>query len=332
MARRVGSVLATLTSAAAVVVSSSGAAPTPDTLAFVSTLTNTLTLTTTGLVQQPLLRARNVTAFTWSPDGKRIAFLTGGVVHVINADGSGVRRVPARPLFGDFTWAPDGRRVAFSVAAGGDIRILVASVDGGATKVLTSAVSGAVLPSWSPRGSSIAFTSANNNFAHIYTVREDGSGLRKLTSGRHESFPSWSPDGRWILFQPYLCLAGTCGYAISVMRPDGSGKRRLAHVPGTPGGGGLHASWSPDSRRIAFIRLRPHGIGYDILSVGLTDTRVRTLAHDARSGSPSWSPDGRRIAYATTAAASAINVMNADGSRNRVLVQGGALPAWRPRP
>jgi Tol biopolymer transport system component len=330
VARRVGAVLAILASAAAVVASTSGAASTPNTLAFVSRVTSTLTLTTTGLIQQPLLRARNVTAFTWSPDGRRIAFASAGAVRVMNADGSGVRRLQAKPLFGDFTWSPDGRKLAFSAAAGGDIRILVARIDGGPPKVLTSAVSGAVLPSWSPRGSSIAFTSANTNFAHIYTVREDGSGLRKLTSGRHESFPSWSPDGRWILFQPYICLAGKCGYAISVMRPDGSGKRRLAHVPGAPGAGGLQAAWSPDSRRIAFVRLRSHGIGYDVLSVGVTDTRVRALADDARSGSPSWAPDGRRIAYTTTLAT--INVMNADGSENRVFVEDGALPAWRPRP
>jgi Tol biopolymer transport system component len=327
---RVGSALAALTSAVVVVASPSGAASTPDTLAFVSTLTNTLTLTTTGLVQQPLLQAQNVTSFTWSPDGGRIAFVSGGVVHVMNADGSDVRRLQAKPLLGELTWSPDGRKLAFSAAAGADIRLLVARIDGGAPKVLTSAVPGAVLPSWSPSGSSIAFTSANNDFAHIYTVREDGSGLRKLTSGRHESFPSWSPNGRWILFQPYICPAAKCGYAISVMRPDGSGKRRLAHVPGAPGAGGLHAAWSPDSRRIAFLRLRPHGIGHDVLSVSATDTRVRTLADDSDGSSPTWAPDGWRIAYATVP--SAINVMNADGRGNRVFVENGGAPAWRPRP
>jgi TolB protein len=296
----------------------------------VSTLTNTLALTTNGLVQSPLLRARNVTSFAWSPDGKRIAFVSAGVVYVMNADGSGVRRLQATPLFGDIAWSPDGRQIAFSDAAGGDIRILVARIDGGSPRVLTSAVPGAVLPSWAPRGSLVAFMSANTNFSHIYTVRANGSGLRRLTGGREESFPTWSPDGRWLLFQPYICRTGACGYGISVMRPDGSGKRLLAHVPSSPGAGGLHASWSPDGSLIAFTRLRPHGLGYDIRSVGVTDTRVRTLADDARSGYPAWSPDGRRIAYASTG--SAINVMNSDGSGKRAFVQAGQLPAWQPKP
>ena len=77
-----------LTSAVAVA-ASSGAASAPDTLAFVSSVTNTLTLTSTGLVQQPLLRARNVTAFTWSPDGSRIAFVDGdGNIAISAVDGS----------------------------------------------------------------------------------------------------------------------------------------------------------------------------------------------------------------------------------------------------
>jgi Tol biopolymer transport system component len=327
--RRAGQALAALGLLVVLLGSPAAAAP-PDTLAFVSTLTNTLTLTTNGLVQHPLLPARNVAAFTWSPDGRRIAFVSAGVVRVMNADGSGVRRLQAKPLFGDFAWSPDGRRIAFSAAAGGDIRILVARIDGGAPKVLTSAVPGALLPSWSPRGGLIAFTSAHRNFGNTYTVREDGSGLRKLASSREASFPSWSPDGRWLLFQPYICPAGKCGYGISVMRPDGSGKRLLAHVPGAPGGGGLHASWSPDSRQIAFTRLRPHGIGYDILSVGVSDARVRTLANDSRPDPPAWAPDGARIAY--TSNLSGITVMNVDGSGKRPFVEDGALPAWQPRP
>lgn len=57
---------------------------------------------------------------TWSPDGDKIAFYDDGAIHVINPDGSGLKRlsstsgskeavVPAYP-----TWSPDGEKLAFS--------------------------------------------------------------------------------------------------------------------------------------------------------------------------------------------------------------------------
>ncbi len=326
--RAIGSLACTV---ATVVAGSAAGAPSapsaPATLSFVSTLTGTLSLTSTGLVQKPLRRARNVGTYAWSPDGRRIAFTSSGVLHVVDADGSHLRRLPARPLLGGITWAPDGRHVAYSAATGGGIHVYVLDVSGGRPRVLTRAVPATVLPSWSPRGSTIAFTSANTNSAHVYTIRADGTGLRRLTHGREESFPWWSPDGRRIMFQPYVCVAGKCGYAISVMRPDGSGKRRLAHVPGAPGGGGLHAAWSPEGTRIAFLRLTRR-IGSEMLVVDVDGRRLRRLADDSDSSSyPAWSPDGRRIAYAS---GTSIRLMHSDGGGNHPFVQYAVAPAWRP--
>lgn len=332
MIRAAGTAFAAFSAVAILAAGSPSAARQPDTLAYVSTLTGRLTLTTDGLVQRPLLRARKVGGFAWSPDGRQIAFISSGELHVVNADGSGVRRLRAKPIDGRIAWSPDGRRIAFTGAGGGSVRIFILGVGGGAPKVLTSSVPAPVLPSWSPTGSRIAFTSANTNFGHIYTVRADGTDLRRLTAGRGESFPWWSPDGRLILFQPYICPGGTCGYGISVMDADGTHQRLLAHLPGAPGGGGLHASWSPDSRRIAFLRLREHGVDSDILVVGVQDRRLRRVATDSRSFSPpAWSPDGRRIAYASGyGSGTSITVMNADGSVKRQFVEFAVSPAFQP--
>ena len=263
------------------------------------------------------------------PDGRRIAYVSSNGINVIEADGTGARALGATSLDGRIAWSPDARRIAFTAADDQTVRVYTKTIAGGPATVLTTAVPAPVLPSWSPRGTAIAFTSASTNDGHIYTVRPDGTGLRKLTRGREESFPLWSPNGTLLMYQPYLCRAGTCGYGISVMRPDGSQQRLLAHVTSSPGAGGLHAAWSPDGRRIAFLRLG-RSIGSDILVVDVKGGRVRKVASDSRSGSvPAWSPNGRRIAYATNS--SSISLMNTDGSGKRSFVEYATQPAWQPR-
>ena len=303
--------------------------PTADTLAFISTVGGTLSLTQTGLVQMPLVKARRVSAFAWSPDGRRIAYLSGTGLNVIGADGTNPRALGATPLDGRIAWSPDARTIAFAAARGQHIRLYTQRVAGGNARVLTTAVPAPLQPSWSPKGTAIAFTSANVNFGGVYVVRPDGSHLRRLAKGREATFPSWSPDGSLLLYQPYSCAGGSCGYGIAVMRPDGSHKRLLTLVPGAPGGGGLHATWSSDGRRIAFVRLGS-SIGSDLPVVAVGGGPIRKVATDSRFDSePAWSPDSRRIAYAS---ASGINLINADGTGKRPFVRYGVLPAWQPRP
>ena len=42
----------------------------------------------------------------WSPDGKRLAFLSGGGVYVLNPDGSALTKVSTRGSYGTLVWAP----------------------------------------------------------------------------------------------------------------------------------------------------------------------------------------------------------------------------------
>ena len=61
-------------------------------------------------------------SFSWSPDGRMIAFRRhDGQVYVVNADGSGQRRLTRTRRAGDVrAWSPDGRRIAFTVWGPGD--------------------------------------------------------------------------------------------------------------------------------------------------------------------------------------------------------------------
>ena len=92
---------------------------------------------------------------TWSPDGRRIAFLHGrgrgrGQLYVVNADGSGLRnlgRIAGPALFASqLVWSPDGRTIYFG-------RYLVSTDGSGARKLPYIPL----IAVWSPDGRQIAF-------------------------------------------------------------------------------------------------------------------------------------------------------------------------------
>ena len=97
----------------------------------------------------------------WSPDGARIAYVSGGDVRVMEADGSRDQTLAFGAWWdGGLAWSPDGSRVAFargSDSSGTDI--VAAEVDGFGDEYQITSVGGwAVEPKWSPDGQRIAFT------------------------------------------------------------------------------------------------------------------------------------------------------------------------------
>src|SRR5215216_425595 len=124
--------------------------------------------------------------------------------------------------------------------------------------------------------------------------------------------PSWSPDGRQLVFQSAR-LGNTTLYIINA---DGTGERRLTR---TGYGDDTHPAWSPDGRTILFdssrdgawhlYTIRPDGTGEQRLTQRDT-SRTSTFARH-----PSWSPDSRRIAFDSDRDGDGeVYVMNADGT------------------
>jgi TolB protein len=125
-----------------------------------------------------------------------------------------------------------------------------------------------------------------------------------------------------------------------VMKPDGTGVRRLTHRDGD-----VAPSWSPDGTRIAFQRTTfgegcPIAACSEIWIVNADGTGERQLTSVARSEAPDWSPDGERIVfhqwnvpYDYDTQSVDIYVMNADGSDLRQLTDGPGPsegPEWSP--
>src|SRR5439155_2040177 len=74
-------------------------------------------------------------------------------------------------------------------------------------------------PSWSRDGMRIAFRSERSGESEIWVMNADGTRQRRLAAGLS---PAWSPDGSLIAF------SGRAG--LSMIRPDGTGLRALAHT------------------------------------------------------------------------------------------------------
>jgi TolB protein len=151
-----------------------------------------------------------------------IAYAPGGGasgrswIAIMNADGSGKRRLPHTD-YGELpSWSPDGKRIAFSNNLSGEGLMSIVDVDGSQVVDL-SAVGEGKQVAWSPDGRSILFASSRDhpdNYRDIYVMRPDGSGVRRLTCARAET-PAWSPDGRFIV--------SSAPGGLFVMRADGSG-------------------------------------------------------------------------------------------------------------
>jgi Tol biopolymer transport system component len=82
---------------------------------------------------QQLIRRGRYTFAEWSPDGSRIAALAGTSVYVMNADGSGLRRLPTKIYSKNadcsLAWSPDGGSIAFTPKRGGGVYLM--SIKGG---------------------------------------------------------------------------------------------------------------------------------------------------------------------------------------------------------
>ncbi len=148
----------------------------------------------------------------WSPDGERIAFKNvtdeegfPAGLWLINPDGSGLRQILAhRNDPGGLDWAPDGERVVvtgYFDTGGLSGEIMVADTLGERERRLTRNTASDQDPAWSPDGNWIAWRS-NGEGADprngIWLMRSDGSNSRQLTRGG--GFPTWSPDGRQIVY------------------------------------------------------------------------------------------------------------------------------------
>jgi TolB protein len=98
------------------------------------------------------------------------------------------------------SFSPDGKFVAFNSDRGGAQQLYIMSSDGDNVRRISHGKGRYATPVWSPRGDLVAFTKMQGGRFFIGVMRPDGSGERLLAEDFKIEAPTWSPNGRVLMF------------------------------------------------------------------------------------------------------------------------------------
>ena len=234
----------------------------------------------------------------WSPDGRRIAFLSsrGGNfdIYVMDADGTNVSRITDHPA-NDFDpqWMPDGQSLIFSSER--DSRSDLYRVwlkDKKIDRLTSHFVGRAIMPNVSPDGTSVAFAAQTLQRLQFWEfqvhVLDLASGkTRALGNSGGACWPSWSPNGR----QLANVLLAKEPSVIQVRDADGTNARELATNPKL---WAYYPDWSKDGKLIALSVSPAHHEGEDwdlaIVPADGSSPMQKLTAGPGNDRLPDWKP------------------------------------------
>jgi Tol biopolymer transport system component len=141
----------------------------------------------------------------YSPDGKSVAFVSDrdgrAEIWIMDSDGANPRRLTSIGVGGHFLrWAPDGRSIVFRAEAGTQILIYRVSVADGSLTLLPPIASGAHM-SLSPSQSHVLDVKSHKSLWAFPVNGRAGQQVFAFPDPEIRiDYPTWSPDGRWVLF------------------------------------------------------------------------------------------------------------------------------------
>lgn len=181
------------------------------------------------------------------------------IIYVLRADGGKPRRVTSKGPSYLHGWSPDGKFLIYTGERKGEFDIYKIPVEGGEETRLTDAKGLDDGSEYTPDGKYIYFNSNRTGAMQIWRMKPDGSNQEQVTSDQYNNwFPHISPDGKWIIFLSFSkeVDSGDHPFYKKVylrLMPFGGGKPKvIAYLYG--GQGTINVpSWSPDSKKVAFV-------------------------------------------------------------------------------
>ena len=252
----------------------------------------------------PVVLARDVASFAFSPDGALLAAIVGvapgrdGDLVVVPAGPAGAEGIAPPPVVvaravGEFRWAPGANRLAW--LEGFDPRIragtLVSAVPGGPPVSFAPRVTAFEL---SPSGDQVAFV--RHVTGSTYAAQLELSPSQAAVPGtltRDAASFDFSPDGRWLYYRSGCAPSGD-GCALFRVPAAGLGSGQSPERLADGVAGFALDRWRPDRVLVSFARRDGTGVDLALWSGG----KFVSLDDTVLAGSPRFlPPDGRRVAY-----------------------------------
>lgn len=223
----------------------------------------------------------------FSPSSQDVAYMAFGTgepkVMLMNVDN---RQREAVGNFPGMTFAPrfspDGQKIVMSLSQGSSSALYTMDLRTRATTRLTDSSAIDTAPSYSPNGDRIVFESDRGGTQQIYVMGAQGGQAKRISfgDGRY-STPVWSPKGDYIAFT----RQSKNGFAIGVMKPDGSGERIL-----TEGYHNEGPTWAPNGLFLMFFRDPGGSAGSKIYMTDIYGRAEFAAPTPSYASDPAWSP------------------------------------------
>lgn len=230
----------------------------------------------------------------WSPDGKRLVFVSpcrsrqseyrGSTLYLINADGSNLTPLPSMPG-GDFdpAWSPDGKQIAFTSLRESIQHIFLINLSDNKVIRFSAESSFDGKPAWSPDGKLIAFESTRLGTLQIWVAEASGQNTRQFTilPGSVAFNPRWTPDGQNIIFNRDQALPVLWIKQYKDLAPEFKVSEEIRPVE--------NARYSKDGQWIVFENWK--SANRDIYRMAFNGSNLTQLTNDpAVDFSPVWRP------------------------------------------